>query len=129
MAKNRTVIATTGVLSSWANTAGISGWHMTSIVMPLPYIKNIGGEPVYSDPIKKIKHEMGYDVKPDSYKNANVLSSTTGIVSVQPMNLPSGTVFYLDYKYSSDNISATGVTLTERSKWQTSNSSKKKQNG
>lgn len=111
MAKNRTVIATTGVLSSWANTAGISGWHMASVVMPLPYIKNIGGKPVYNDPIKKIKHEMGYDVKPDSYENA--LSSTTGIVSVSvpPMNLPSGTVFYLDYKYSStsDNISATGV--------------------
>ena len=62
-----------------------------------PVIRKIA-KPIYDDPIKKIKHQMGYDVVPDRWEGGETPLSSSALISVQPMGLPSGTVFYLDFK-------------------------------
>jgi len=60
----------------------------------LPVIRR----PIFETPVKKILHEMGYDVEPDRWEEPKLQPfASSEIVSVQPMNTPSGRVFQMEY--------------------------------
>lgn len=88
-------------ISSATGTFSVSGFTNIAII-------NRIGTPVYDDPIKKIKIEMGYkDVEPDRWEHPLF---DTGFTSTQPMTITSGTVFHCDYTFKPITLySITGI--------------------
>lgn len=60
----------------------------------LPVIR----KPIFESPVKKILHEMGYDVEPDRWEEPKFQPfASSELVSVQPMTTPSGEIFRMEY--------------------------------
>ena len=56
----------------------------------------VSGKPVFDDPIKKIKNDMGYQVEPDRYEKSQPFD-VNDMVSVQPMTAATTGVFTVNY--------------------------------
>ena len=90
-------LPSTGMVMTGSSVTSVTGSvffkFFNGFTFPFP---NVKGKPVFDDPVKKIKNDMGYQVEPDRYEKFPPFN-VNDIVSVQPMTTATTGVFTVDF--------------------------------